>query len=131
MLIMAKGLTREINFAKVRKLIINGSVDKLHKQAPNIKDSIEDRTLQGKDVNMKSFKPYSPSYARRKGGDVDLYVKGHMLGAMTYDKEKWGLHFRFSSKRQTDKAVWNSKTRKFFGIDSKMVKYLKKQIGKL
>jgi len=39
-------------------------------------------TSQGKDYQGKAFEKYSPSYERRKGGVVNLFVSGKMLGAL-------------------------------------------------
>lgn len=125
-------LKKKINFLKVKNQVIQGCVDKLYKEGFNIKDGIQQRTLSGKDVNLKSFRPYKPEYAKRKGSNkVDLHVKGHMLSAITFDKKRYGVRFRFNSNAETDKAIGNQRLRYFFGIDKRQIAYLKKKLGKL
>lgn len=45
------------------------------------------RTISGKDVNDTSFASYSPSYARFKGGIVNLVMSGEMLGSVDYQAQ--------------------------------------------
>lgn len=125
-------LKKKINFLKVKNQVIQGRVDKLYKEGFNIKDGIQQRTLSGKDVNLKSFKPYTPAYAKKKRSNkVDLHVKGHMLSAITFDKKLYGIRFRFNSNAETNKAIGNQRLRYFFGIDKRQIAYLKKKLGKL
>ena len=102
----------------------------------NIVTGIVNRTLGGKDTKLKGFKSYSSDYAkyRTKNGrnkKVNLTYSGKMLGAINSKNIPLGLRFYFSSKSEADKATWNQKTRKFFGIDRNQRKYLKKQLSKL
>jgi hypothetical protein len=46
---------------------------------------INQRTLNGDDINGETFEPYSEEYARKKGvsvDSVDLFLTGNMLDAM-------------------------------------------------
>lgn len=129
-------LTKKINFNKVRTIIIDGREDILQKEAANLEDGIRSRTRAGKDMNLKSFKPYAKSTLKAKskagrGSNVNLTNKDHMLPAITAKKIKGGLKFKFTTKSETEKAVWNQETRKFFGIDTNQIKYLNKIMSKL
>lgn len=125
-------LRKKINFRRVEKKIVGGRINKLRLEAENIKVGIVNRTVSGKDTKNKRFKRYSSAYAENKGTlKVDLTDTGAMLGAISSKKIANGFRFYFNSKNDRDKAYWNNKTRKFFGMDSKQVKYLKKKIGKL
>jgi hypothetical protein len=47
-------------------------------------DAMAQRTLNGSDIDGKSFKPYSPEYAKSKGvsvNSVDLVLTGEMLSS--------------------------------------------------
>ena len=64
------------------------SDDVLLSLAQKVKDSIYLRTMRNKDINGKSFKPYSKKYAETKGvstAQVNLYSQNmglHMLDSM-------------------------------------------------
>lgn len=124
-------LKKKINFKKVRRVIIEGRLDKLKKESLNIETGIILRTQSGKDVNLKSFKPYSESYKKTKGGKVNLTATGAMLHAISNKNIPNGVRFYFNASSETQKAGWNQKVRKFFGIDKKQIKHLKKVMGKL
>lgn len=129
-------LKKKINFRKVRKVVIDGRVDKLRKEALNIETGIINRTLKGKDVKMASFKSYSKEYAdykqsKGRGKTVNLTYTGAMLQAISNKKILNGIRFYFNASAETKKAFWNQKKRKFFGVDKQQVKYLKKKMGKL
>jgi len=129
-------LKKRINFNKVRRIVIDGRVDKLRKERLNIETGIVNRTLKGKDVKLKSFKTYSRSYRnyREKHGrnsNVNLTYTGSMLGAISGKNVPKGLRFYFSSSAETKKATWNQKTRRFFGVDKRQIKYLHKVMSKL
>ena len=129
-------LKKKINFRKVKKRVIDDRVNKLRLEASNIVTGIVNRTLKGKDADLKGMKSYSRDYAKYRQehgrkGKVNLTYTGAMLGAISSKKIPLGLRFYFNSKSETDKAKWNQKTRKFFGIDKNQRKYLKKQLSKL
>lgn len=84
------------------------------------------RTQSGKNVDGNPFKAYSESYGKWKR-DVkgrhltpDLTLTGRMLGAIrtTIKRLRNGvLEGRiFILSQEADKAKWNQKTRKFFGL---------------
>ncbi len=140
-------LKKKINFRKVEKRVIDGRVKKLRLEALNIEHGILARTLKGKDMKLKSFKPYSSSYKKlkaSKGADskvnltgVTRKVKGRtvqgglMLQAISNKRIRNGLRFYFNASAETKKAFWNQRKRKFFGVDKQQIKYLKKKLGKL
>ena len=129
-------LKKKVNFKKIRRVVVEGRLDKLRLEAMNIVTGIVNRTLSGKDMNLKGFKSYSSDYAkyRSKNGrskGVNLTYSGAMLGAINSKNIPIGLRFYFAAKSETDKATWNQKTRKFFGVDRNQIKYLKKQLSKL
>ena len=134
-------LKKKINFKKVRTVLIRGSEKRLKEESLNIIDGIKERTESGKNVKGKTFKKYSTkgkySYAdkRKDAGKrvtpPNLAWTGHMLEAISAKPIKGGLRFYFNAKAETDKASWNQKTRKFFGISKNQIKYLKKVMGKL
>lgn len=129
-------LKKKINFNKVRSIVIDGRVDKLYKEGFNLASGIEDRTLKGKDKNLKDFKDYTPeykAYKKRKGrsGKVDLTMRGHMLAAITFKKITSGIRFTFTSKNELKKAAGNQKKRPFFGLDKVQIKNLIKRMKKL
>ena len=129
-------LKKKIDFRKVRRIIIDDRVSDLQKEGGNIVHGIVARTQRGKDMKLKNFKSYKSDYAkyRSKHGrskTVNLTYSGRMLGAINSKKIPLGLRFYFASKSETDKAKWNQKTRKFFGIDKTQLVYLKKKLSKL
>lgn len=129
-------LKKKINFRKVKGKVIDGRVSRLRLEAMNIVHGIVTRTQRGKDVKLSGFKSYKADYAKyrsKHGRDrkVNLTYSGAMLGAINSKNIPLGLRFYFSSKSETDKAKWNQKTRRFFGVDKTQVKYLKKQLSKL
>ena len=129
-------LTKKVNFNKVSNDLFKSSLETLRKEAPNVETGIITRTQKGKDVNLKSFKPYSKSYKtakQKKGrtGKVDLTFTGNMLNSITHKNIKDGVRFTFSAKAERDKASWNNKIRYFFGIDKHQIKAIQKQLSKL
>ena len=124
-------LKKKINFNKVRTTVIKGRLDKLKKEALNIETGIINRTQSGKDVKGKGFKKYSTAYAKKKGGTVNLTDTGAMLQAISNKNIPNGVRFYFNASAETNKAAFNQKLRKFFGVDKDQVKYLKKKLGKL
>lgn len=87
------------------------------------------RTKSGRDMNNKAFKPYSEKY-KKKNRNVNLTVKGTMLGNITSKKIKDNIVLYFSSKSENTKAVGNQKTREFFGLDKKQIKSIVKRLQK-
>ena len=129
-------LKKKINFHKVKRKVVDGRVNRLRLEAMNIVHGIVARTQRGKDVKMKGFKSYKADYAKyraKHGRDrkVNLTYSGRMLGAINSKHIPLGLRFYFASKSEADKAKWNQKTRKFFGVDKAQLKYLKRQLSKL
>ncbi len=140
-------LKKKINFNKVRRVVIDGRVDKLRKEALNLETGIINRTLKGKNMKLKSFKKYTSEYSelKRKAGSASTvnltgaYRKkgggykqgGTMLQAISNKKVRNGLRFYFNASAETKKAFWNQRKRKFFGVDKQQIKYLKKKLGKL
>lgn len=123
---------KRINFKKVNRVIIDDRVKQLRKEAGNIEVGIINRTQGGKDVDSRSFKPYSKAYARQKvSNKVNLTKTGAMLQAISHKAIPMGIRFYFSARAETNKAYWNQKTRKFFGVDRKQVKYIKSKLGRL
>lgn len=103
-----------------RTLLANG---------PEVKSGIIKRTKSGVDVNNKSFKPYSKAY--RHNGKVDLTIKGRMLNSILFKRIRNGIKLYFPASENA-KAYANqiSYRRKFFGLDRKQIKGLKKLIIK-
>lgn len=129
-------LSKKINFNKVRTIIIDGRVNKLQKEAPNLESGIRRRTRQGKDKNLKDFDDYTPGYkaykkSKGRNGKVDLTLRDHMLPAITAKKITNGLHFTFTTKAELKKAAGNQKKRPFFGLDKVQIKKLIKRMKKL
>jgi len=129
-------LKKTINFTKVYKRIVDRSVNSnLQKMANEIITDIVTRTQSGKDVNNKKFESYSPEYGKAKkkthGSKVNLTVSGKMLNAITWKKIDNGLRFYVASKQERSKAVGNSKTRKFMGLDLRQRKRIAQKISKI
>lgn len=94
---------------------------------------IKERTIQGKDVNNKPFKPYSKQYKmfREKKGlptnKVDLTFTGSMLSSMTYAIEGTNVRIyflntvtnSFSDTRNSEKAFYLNEDREFFSLSKK------------
>jgi len=129
-------LKKKVNFRKVKRVILDGRLDKLREEAHNVETDIITRTQRGKDVKLSSFEPYSKAYGEKKaksgrGYTVNLTNEDHMLHAISSKKILNGMRFYFNASSETKKASWNNKTRKFFGIDRVQLKDLKKKLGKL
>lgn len=105
------------------------------------------RTLQGKDADNKPFAPYSPKYRayRLKMGrpvaHVDLFFKGHMLGAITERVVAPGkVKIFFADAMQAAKAHghqtgWRHKNlkkrRRFFAFSDEDIELAVKEAKKL
>ena len=124
---------------------INKKLDSLAKVEPSIFDkvgayalqAITDRTHSGKDVDGKSFKPYTHDYLRNRtyagrSGKVDLNFKGNMLAAMKYRNTGKSVILYFNAKDEMLKAhghhFGNPKKglprRRFFGLSRKERKHI-------
>lgn len=129
-------LRKKINFNKVKTIVIDGRVNKLYKEGFNLVAGIEERTLKGKDKNLRGFRDYTPGYkdykkSKGRSGKVDLTMKGHMLAAMTFKKIRNGIRFTFNSSTELKKAAGNQKKRPFFGLDRVQIKKLINRMSKL
>lgn len=121
-----------INWNKKKKEL--SDTKKLVPIANEIKADIIQRTQSGKDINERSFKPYSKSYAKTKSTrTVNLTVKQQMLNAIDWKQIKGGIRFYFNSKEQNDKAYENQykNGRKFFGLSIKDKKAIQKEFQKI
>jgi hypothetical protein len=91
--------------------------------------AIKTRTVQGRDVDGKPFKPYSEGYRlfRIKKGrpvnKVNLTFTGSMLGSMTYDIGKNFVRIYFlntssdvSEVKNSQKAFFLNQDRNFFAL---------------
>lgn len=89
---------------------------------------INNRTLDGKDINNKKFTKYSKGYAEKKGvprSAVDLFLDGDMLDAIettaeTRDTVSFGIIGGIDAKKSDNhnKGVTLPK-REFFGVTKK------------
>ncbi len=127
-----KGIARKVQALEKA----NFTEDMLSEIAIMIMGQIKDRTVDGVDVDGRSFTKYSDSYAkwRKKEGystsPVDLTFSGHMLSAMTSTSTAKEAKIFFMDTKDTknvsapDKAFWNNEDREFFGLsknDEKLV----------
>lgn len=119
------------NFKKpnMKKKATNMLKNYLPLYANDVKLSIINRTQSGKDINNKTFKPYSKAYAAKKtSSKVNLTDTGQMLNSIDWKKIKYGVRMYFNSNEQRAKARGNQKTRKFFGFDPKSKERLQKKL---
>ena len=105
------------------------------------KDVIENRTLDGDDINGKVFKSYDPDYADKKGvtiDSVDLFLHGDMLEGIGRRKSKERVNTVFMQMKkglQTKKAFRHdtgdagAKKREFFGITDKEAKDIAREVN--
>lgn len=130
---MAKKKT--INFKQLEKAINNKVIKNLALLGNEVVTDIIKRTQSGKDVNNRTFKPYSKEYKKSKkkshGTKINLTASGNMLNNMTWKKIKNGIRIYFSSKQERDKAHGNQRKRKFFGLDRRQKERISKKMGKL
>lgn len=96
-------------------------------------DTIENRTLDGSDIDGKKFKKYSAEYAERKGvtrSSVDLFLDGDMLDGIgrRSSKESVSTVFIQMEKGLETKKAYNHNVgdtlpkREFFGVTDKEAK---------
>lgn len=109
----------------------------LYKETAQLRNDIRDRTREGKDVDDKMFKRYSPDYRDRKVkagrfmGFVNLTWFGHMLNTMSPQKIRGGGRIHFPNAAENNKATWNEKMgRKFFGFNKKQEQKILDNINK-
>lgn len=104
------------------------------------KDVIENRTLDGEDINGKKFKKYSKKYAELKGvtrDSVDLFLKGDMLDNIgrRKSKERANTLFMQMKKGVETKKSFNHDTgdtlpkREFFGITDVEAKEIAREVN--
>lgn len=105
------------------------------------KEVIENRTLDGSDINGKKFKKYTKKYAELKGvsrDSVDLFLVGEMLEGIgrRKSKEKTNTLFLQMKKGLQTKKAFNHDTgdtlakREFFGITESEAKGIAKEVEK-
>ena len=124
---------------------VKGALDQLKFKIPNstrkalaksgmfIQNAIKDRTRKGRDYKGRSFRPYSPKYAKRRAKEgrtttPNLFRSGQMLGNMTFKtltKNKGQIFF--PNRQQNIKAFYNDTLgvgkaqvkRQFFSVSKK------------
>jgi len=97
---------------------------------------IKSRTLKGIDIDNKSFKKYSSSYAILKINEFgsstpNLTRSGNMLNNITYNATNKGIILFFSNLYENKKAYKNNLSREFFGVNKKELKYIKDRLMKI
>jgi len=115
---------------KLRELTITDKlVEAIGTQAER---AVHERTLQGKDMNNRKFKPYAKSTEKsrkkqgRSTGNVTLTDKGFMLSNITSKREGSKAVVFFSKTAENNKAhghhvgTKHLPPRKFFGIGKKL-----------
>lgn len=123
---------KKVDFTSIAEEATKKAEDKLQLLGSEIIVDIIERTQKGKDVNNKSFKKYSSSYAKTKAkmsSRVNLTVTGNMLNAISFKRISKGLRFYFIGNAEKKKALGNiGNGRKFFGIDKIQKKKIAKRI---
>jgi len=111
-------------------------------------DKMVERTVNGRDIDNRKFKPYTKSYAEFKGvsrGSVDLVLSGDMLNSFEDSQTKQKNIIKIAiEEEQTGKAHGNitgsygkksgdkSKARDFFGFkDKKQLSDVLKEVDSL
>jgi hypothetical protein len=108
-------------------------------------DTIENRSLDGKNINGKKFKQYTPEYAEFKGvtrDSVDMFLEGDMLDSMKRKKKRENestVFIHLDNDLETKKG-YNHMTRKskanplpkreFFGLNDNEAREIAKEINK-
>jgi len=116
----------------------------LYKLASQTIIDIQERTYNSKDVNNRTFIPYTPSYRKRKRkagypSKPTLSWSNNMLNAMRKKVIKGGFEIYFGDAYEKKKAYYinygigKQPKRKFFGLSKKgsttIVNKLKKIVG--
>ena len=99
----------------------------------DLTSDIHKRTSSGLDVKNKPLKRYTRQYAKQKGEvKVTLVDTGEMLGSMDGKKIRGGIRLYFGSDNATKKAYYQQikQKRRFFGLDNKQLKFVKRKLGK-
>ena len=121
---------------------VKQSDKQLIKIASQVRNDIMKRTLSGKDVNERTFKPYAPMTVeiRKKAGrptsKVNLSFYHHMLPMMKTSKVSYGAEISFPDEAERGKARRHNfgkgrlPKREFFGLSKKNINYVEKEIDK-
>lgn len=121
------------NFKKYESRFNNIPRDKLQGLANQLTVGIINRTQKGKDKKFKPFKRYSTAYKKTKrgfGSRVNLTVTNNMLHSINSKIGRNKIRLYFGSTVENAKAYSNNLTRKFFGIDVRQIKIIKKSFIK-
>lgn len=129
-------IKKRINFKKASKQLVEGRIRALRLLASEIIVGITRRTQSGRDVGNKGFKKYSPGYAKSKakqfgGSRPNLTRTGNMLNSQNSKDIRGGVRLFFVGGEENRKALFNQKSRKFFGIDSAQQKRIRNQIKRI
>ena len=119
--------------SKLKTKIPNATRKALNKTGMFLQNAIKDRTRKGRDFKGRSFRPYSPKYAKQRAKEgrtttPNLFRSGQMLGNMTFktfSKNKGQIFF--PNRQQNIKAFYNDTEgvgkdkikRRFFSVSSK------------
>lgn len=124
---------KKSNIRKQAKQLDDKKTKKVRLLASEIIVGIINRTQSGKDVKNNRFKKYNPGYAKvksKKFGSTtpNLTITGNMLNSITSRDIKNGVRLYFIGSAENTKASNNQKKRKFFGIDAKQQKQIKRKL---
>ena len=124
---------KKVNFKKMGVKLQQRKVKKLRLLASEIIVGIINRTQSGKDVKNNQFKKYSKGYEKTKAkrfgsAKPNLTVTSLMLNAISSKDIPRGVRLFFLSAAENNKALFNEKTRKFFGVDKQQTKQIKKKL---
>ena len=128
-------IKKRINIKKVNDRLDKQMLGNLQLLGNEIVTGVVNRTQNGKDINLKPFKKYSPAYKKSKakshGSVVNLTVSGNMLNSITWKKIRNGLRFYIGNNTERRKAIGNQRLRKFMGLDKRQKQYIKNKLHKL
>lgn len=125
---VAKGALEQIN-----RKVPSATRKALTKAGMFIQNAIKDRTRRGVDFKGRTFRPYSPRYAKQRAKEgrtttPNLFRSGQMLGNMTFrNLSKTKGQIFFPNRQQNLKAFYNDTQgvgnakvkRKFFAVGKK------------
>ena len=119
--------------SQLKTKIPNATRKALNKTGMFLQNAIKDRTRKGRDFKRRSFRPYSPKYAKQRAKEgrsttPNLFRSGQMLGNMTFktfSKNKGQIFF--PNRQQNLKAFYNDTQgvgsakikREFFSVGKK------------
>ena len=119
--------------SQLKTKIPNATRKALNKTGMFLQNAIKDRTRKGRDFKRRSFRPYSPKYAKQRAKEgrsttPNLFRSGQMLGNMTFktfSKNKGQIFF--PNRQQNLKAFFNDTQgvgkaqikREFFSVGKK------------